>query len=122
MTLKKILERILEFDKEIRFAAIFDRFGTIIEKVQRNNTSLVLDEFETQTMLRSAANSWFHRKNLENKLGKGNYSMTVYDNLVRITIPLTPDHFLILSHVRVDNPLPIINHAKQVLKSNKINL
>ena len=42
----------------------------------------MLDEYDTQNMLRGAANFWFHRKNIARKIGKGNYSMTVYDNLI----------------------------------------
>ena len=120
MDCKDFLEKILEADNDIRFAAVFDRFGTIKEKVLRDDTSLVMDEFDTQTMLREAASSWFNRKNLSNKLGKGHYSMTVYDNLVRITMPLNTDHFIIISHSKVDEPPSIISHTKQVLDSNSL--
>lgn len=122
MNFKEILEKILEFDQDIRFAAVFDRFGTIKEKVQRDNTSLVLSEFETQNMLREAASSWFHRKNLKKILGNGHYSMTVYDKLVRITLPLNSDHFIIISHTNVTDPPAIIKHTQQVLNSNDIDL
>lgn len=122
MDFKEILEKILQFDNDIRFAAVFDRFGTIKEKVQRDNTSLMMNEFDTQNMLREAASSWFHRKNLSNKLGNGHYSMTVYDNIVRITLPLNTDHFIIISHTNASDPPPIIEHTKQVLVSNSVDL
>jgi len=92
LNFKQLLEKILDFDQNIRFAAIFDRYGVIREKVQRDGTSPMLDEYDTQNMLRGAANFWFHRKNIARKIGKGNYSMTVYDNLIRITMPLSTDN------------------------------
>jgi predicted DNA-binding protein YlxM (UPF0122 family) len=95
---KQIVEEIIGFDKNIRFVAIFDRYGTIIEKVQNDGMSLMIDEYDTQSMLREAASFWTHRKNLEDKLGKGHYSMTVYDKLIRITMPLSSDYYIIISH------------------------
>jgi len=54
---RQILEKILEFDQGIRFAAIFDRFGTLKEKIQRDGTSLMMDEYETVNMLREEGSS-----------------------------------------------------------------
>ena len=50
MNFKQLLEKILDFDQNIRFAAIFDRYGVIREKAQRDGTSPMLDEYDTQNM------------------------------------------------------------------------
>ncbi len=121
MNFKQLLEKIIESDKNIRFAAIFDRYGIVREKIPRDDTSQMLDEYDTQNMLREAASSWYHRKSLAQKLGKGHYSMTVYDNLIRITMPLGTDYFIIISHDKLDDQSPIAKQILQVLDTNKID-
>ena len=121
MNFKQLLEKIMESDQNIRFAAIFDRYGMVREKITRDGTSQMMDEFDTQNMLREAASSWYHRKSLAQKLGKGHYSMTVYDNLIRITIPLGTDYFVIISHDKLDEQPPIAKQIQQVLDTNKID-
>ena len=121
MNFKQLLEKIMESDQNIRFAAIFDRYGMVREKIPRDGTSQMMDEFDTQNMLREAASSWYHRKSLAQKLGKGHYSMTVYDNLIRITIPLDSDYFVIISHDKLDEQPPIVKQIQQVLDTNKID-
>ena len=115
MDFRQILENIVEFDQRVRFAAIFDRFGTLKEKIQRDGTSLMMDEYDTKNMLREEVSSWFHRKNLSNKIGKGHYSMTVYDKLVRITMPLGTDNFIIFSLSEINEHPPIIRHVQEML-------
>ena len=121
MNFKQLLEKIMESDQNIRFAAIFDRYGMVREKIPRDGTSQMMDEFDTQNMLREAASSWYHRKSLAQKLGKGHYSMTVYDNLIRITMPLGTDYFVIISHDKLDEQPPIAKQIQQVLDTNKID-
>ena len=121
MEARQFLEKIIDSDPSIRFAAVFDRFGTIKDKLHRNDSPLFLSEFDTQIMLREAASSWFQRKNLSSKLGKGHYSMTVYDNLTRITLPLSDDHFLIISHTKDDSPPLLIKTVKKLLEESSID-
>ena len=116
MEFNQLLEKILKAQKSIRFAAVFDKYGTIIEKIQRKDTTPLIDKYETQNMLREAASLWYHRKNLSHKLGKGHYSMTEYDNLIRLTMPLDSDHFLLISHDKIDNKPSVIREISQVLE------
>ena len=74
-------------------------------------TSLMMDEYDTENMLREEGSSWFHRKNLSNKIGKGHYSMTVYDKLVRITMPLGTDNFIVISLSEINEHPPIVKHV-----------
>ncbi len=121
MNFRQLLEKIIESDKNIRFAAVFDRYGIVREKIPRDDISQMLDEYETQNMLREAASSWYHRKSLAQKLGKGHYSLTVYDNLIRVTMPLSTDYFIIISHDKLDDQSPIAKRILKVLDTNKID-
>ena len=121
MNFKELLEKLIESNEHIRFVAIFDRFGMILEKVRKDETIQMLDEYETQTMLREAASLWHHRKKLFDKLGKGHYSMTVYDKLVRITIPLNTDKFMIISHNNLNDQPSLVKQIQQILDTNTID-
>ena len=121
MNSKQLLEKIMESDQSIRFVAIFDRFGMIKEKIHRDGASLMMDEWETQDMLRESADSWYQRKKLAQKLGKGHYTMTVYDNLIRITMPLSSESFIIISHDKFDEQPKLVKQILQVLDTNKID-
>ena len=121
MNFRQLLEKIIESDKNIRFAAVFDRYGIVREKIHRDDTSQMLDEYENQNMLREAASSWYHRKSLAQKLGKGHYTMTVYDNLIRVTMPLSSDYFIVISHDKLDDQSPIAKRILKVLDANKID-
>ena len=119
MEFKSFLDKIIDSDSSLRFAAVFDRYGTIKEKSHKDGASLMMDEYETQNMLREAANSWHHRNQLASKLGKGHYTMTVYDNLIRITLPLSPDYFLIVSHDKLDDQPHIIKQIQHIVENSK---
>jgi hypothetical protein len=119
MEFKQLLDKLIDSNPSLRFAAVFDRYGTIKEKSHKDGASLMMDEYETQNMLREAANSWHHRNQLANKLGKGHYTMTVYDNLIRITIPLSSDYFLIISHDKLDDQPQLVKQIQQVVENNR---
>jgi len=121
MNFRQILEKIIESDKNIRFAAVFDRYGIVREKIPREDIAQMLDEYETQNMLREAASSWYHRKSLAKKLRKGHYTLTVYDNLIRVTMPLSADYFIVISHDKLDDQSPIAKRILKVLDTNKID-
>ncbi|MFQ5440607.1 MAG: hypothetical protein ACE5DL_04000 [Nitrosopumilaceae archaeon] len=57
MNYTQLLEKVMESDSKIRFVAIFDRHGMIIEKFYRDGTPMIMEEYETQNMLREAASS-----------------------------------------------------------------
>lgn len=122
MDFKQIVEEIIGFDQNIRFVAVFDRYGTVIEEVCSDGASLMMDEYETQSMLREAASFWAYRKNLEDKLGKGRYSMTAYDKLIRITMPLNTDYYIVISHDDMNDQPSMIRQIRQSLDSKKIDL
>ena len=121
MNFKQLLVKIIESDSHIRFAAVFDRYGTIMRKIYRDGTVQMMDEIDTQNMLREAASVWSHRKNLAPKLGKGRYTMTEYDKLIRITMPLNTDYFIVISHDKWNDQPPVIKQIQRVIDKNKMD-
>ena len=122
MDFNHLLDKIIKLDKNIRFALIFDSLGKIINKDQRPGLSLILDGSETENMIREASNSWHLRKEYAPKLGKGQYTFTVYDNLGRITMPVDENYFILVSHDGVDDISWFVKNIQKTVESYMSNV
>jgi len=77
---------------------------------------MLLNEYDTDKLVREGVNSWHYRKQLSHKIGKGQYAMAVYEKIIRLTIPLDDDHILLIS---VDNQVEtpkIVDTIKKILQ------
>jgi hypothetical protein len=117
MDFKLLLDKIIKLDQHIRFALIFDSLGKIIEKDHRSGLTPILDGVETENMIREASSSWHLRKEYAPKLGKGQYTFTVYDNLNRITMPVDENHFILVSHDGVDDISQFVKNLQNTVES-----
>jgi len=113
---KKLLEKIIQSDDIVRFASICDRFGTIEEKLQRDGQSLLLNEYDTDKLVKEGASSWFYRRQLSNKIGKGQYAMAAYEKIIRLTIPLDDSRILLVSLDNVRETPKIVDTIKKILQ------
>jgi len=93
----KICDNILEDNRYARYVAICDHEGKILGSSDRINVSRLLSDEETHKSLKRAVDSWHSRDELAEKLGNGRFTVTAYDNLVRITIPLKNDRLLLVT-------------------------
>ncbi len=115
---KNLLEEIIQSNSAIRFTAICGNFGTITEKLQRDGVTLLLSEKDTGKLVDEAIHSWQTRRKFSQKIGQGQYAMTVYDKIIRITIPLNEFQILL---VTLDNTLEtpkLIDDIKQILQES----
>jgi hypothetical protein len=82
-------DRVLRIASKIRFVGIANHLGTLIASSYRPNLIPLLTREETshyvlQSVLRSAT-----REDFESKLGRQEYSIGKYHNVIRATIPIT---------------------------------
>jgi hypothetical protein len=82
-------DRVLRIANKIRFVGIANHLGTLIASSYRHNLIPLLTKEETshyvlQSVLRSAT-----REGFESKLGRQEYSIGKYHNVIRATIPIT---------------------------------
>ena len=112
---KELLGKIIKSNDNIRFTLICDQFGTIEEKLQRDNLTLLLSEYDTDKLVRGGVDSWHYRKQLSTKIGNGQYAMAVYDKIIRLTIPLNENHFLLVSLDNVEKTPKIVDTIKKIL-------
>jgi hypothetical protein len=114
---KKLLEKVIQSNDIIRYAAICDQFGAIKEKLPREGLSYLLSEYDTDKLVRAGVDSWHYRKQLSAKIGKGQYAMAVYDKIIRLTIPLDDNYILLVSCENEEKTPKIVDTIKKILNS-----
>jgi hypothetical protein len=94
MDSKTLVEKIIDSNKHIRFAAIFDMDSNIVASKEREGVSRMLSQDDTKKWAHIAVNAWNNRTELYPKIGEGKYVLAVYRNLKRITMPVDKNHLL----------------------------
>ena len=89
-----LVDKILDADHHIRFAAIFDMKGNVVASRERAGVERMLSPEDTKKWAETAVNSWKSRSELYPKIGEGKYVLAVYENLKRITMPVGPNHLI----------------------------
>jgi hypothetical protein len=88
---------VLSLDKSIRYSAVVNKLGYIVAQKYRPGLQPVITPEETQRYALQATIRQSTRSGWDKKLGKSLYSLTRYERLVRVAIPLAESHLLLLS-------------------------
>jgi hypothetical protein len=91
---EKLCKDILNLDAKVRYAGVCDDTGEVKYGGQREGVKNLLSPEETKRSNVQALARWGLRNALAPKVGKGKYSMTEYEKLKRITVPLEGNHLL----------------------------
>ena len=95
---EKLLNMLMEFNPLVRFTAVCSTSGEIEWSSQRDNVTNIIPLEDTKASIKRAAESWQERERLsENGAGRGMYTITAYEKIKRITIPLDNQHILFIS-------------------------
>jgi len=83
-----LCDKVLRINAKIRFVGIANHLGTLLASAYRHNLVPLLTREETahyvlQSILRSAT-----REDFESKLGRQEYSIGKYQNVIRATVPI----------------------------------
>lgn len=97
---EKLLNMLMDFNADIRFAAICDKNGEILWNSMRNNIKPLIPMADTKKTLQRAISAWDERSKITDLVGRGMYTIAAYEKIKRITVPLSDKHILFLS---VDN-------------------
>lgn len=89
--LSKVCQHLLEIDKSIRFAGIANKEAQMMAYAYRENLEPLLTAKETEISVLQSVIRSSTRKTLEAKLGRTLYSLTAYEKVKRVTIPLKPN-------------------------------
>ena len=100
MKCETLVDKILDSDHHVRFAAIFDMSGSIKASKEREGITRMLSPDETGKWASVAVAAWKNREHLYPMIGEGQYVLAVYKNLKRITMPVGKNHLI---YVTFDN-------------------
>ena len=99
----RLVDNILEANKNVRYACICDVEGEILWNSRRYNIESLITVEETKDSLKTACKNWRERDKLSGKIGKGRFALVDYEKLKRVTIPLKNNHLLYI-HVEPNKP------------------
>ena len=91
-----LCKEILAIDPNVRFAVAF-REGERLGGGYRDNVSSLLSPEEVNTSLSYACQRWETRKNLAHRIGKAKISITEYEKVRQITLPVDEKTLLLVS-------------------------
>lgn len=95
---EKLLNMLMEFNPLVRFTAICSKNGEIEWSSQRDGITNIIPLEETKSSIIRASGYWKAREKLsQSGTGRGMYTITAYEKIKRITIPLDDEHILFIS-------------------------
>lgn len=104
MNYDKLCKDVLELEPQIRFAGIYTKRGEIMGVGMRENVTSLLNPDEIKMSLYHATLRWETRKALSHRIGNEKYSVTEYEKVKRISIPIEDKYLLLIStETRVDH-------------------
>lgn len=86
---KRLCDKIIGTDSRIRYIGIADKHGIIITKAEREGILPLLNDEETEQYAITASTRQYTRLRWQNLLGKLYYTCSLYEKILRITIPIT---------------------------------
>ncbi len=84
----ELTEQIVALDERVRFAGISNKLGKIVASNYRKGLVPLLSEEETEQTIPQSVVKNSLQPILESKLGRTLYSITIYEKLKRVMIPL----------------------------------
>ncbi len=94
---EKLLDMLMDFNENVRYAAVCDIKGKILWQSKRNTIKNILPLADTKKTVKRAITSWNSRNQITEKVGRGMYAIAAYEKIKRVTIPLDKKHMLFLS-------------------------
>ena len=110
---KELLEVLMISNKNVRFSAICTLKGEMLFQKRREDIKSLFTLNETKSQLEETINSWKSRGDIKDKIGKPLYSITSYEKIKRMTIPIDEEYLLFIS---------MDNNDKESEKFSKINI
>ena len=86
---KEFCDSIIGTDSRIRYVGIADKHGIIITMGERKGIVPLLNDEETAQYAITASTRQYTRLRWQNILGKLYYTCSLYEKILRITIPIT---------------------------------
>ena len=90
-------EELLNLDMSLRWIGISNKYGVLINVEQRQGLQPLMSEEESEEYAAAAISRYRTRVKFQPKIGKLNYAVGRYENVTRVTIPISNDFFVLLT-------------------------
>ena len=94
---EELYESILTVNPKVRFVAILNLQGKLIQKGHRRDIESYLDSLDQLTSVQHALESWHLRSQYVEQIGLTKYAMAIYEKIRRYTVPIGQTHLLYLT-------------------------
>ncbi|KAF6246611.1 hypothetical protein C6990_08995 [Nitrosopumilus sp. b3] len=115
----ELSKQVLALDSQVRFAGVANNKGELVTGGHKENVEGILSEDEVKMSIHYALQKRELYTNLAYKIGKETSSITEYEKVTLISIPINSNElFMVSTEPRADY-LKIIDHVHSALKSQK---
>ena len=114
--LLQIVEKILNLDPAMRFAAVLDLKGNILEGIMKENKTSLESQKQQEKFCKDAAKARKMREVYDDTLGKVRYIHTERENVTQIT-SYTPNCTIFITmepELRINKKLQILTRIKKI--------
>jgi hypothetical protein len=87
----------LSLDPSIRWVGISDNTGVLLNVAYKEGVTLLLSNEENEEYAANAIKRHKTRLTFESKMGKMNYAVGKYEKLIRATIPINSNYYLLVT-------------------------
>ena len=94
---EKLLNMLMDFNENIRFAAVCNQEGEILWHSQRKEIKNIIPLEETKKTVNRVLANLQENKKLKGSLGDTLYSISSYEKIKRITVPLGNGNIVFIS-------------------------
>ena len=119
MDYKKFCSQIFDTDSKIRFAAVYDEWGTLLAGGLREGVENLLSEKSQQELVTLSIFDWKARKDMSKKLGIVTYTLAEYENVKRFSFYLGNDHLLLVSSEKNNDVNTVADEIIRTYNKNK---
>lgn len=88
---------VLSLNPSIRWVGISDNTGVLLNATYKEGVTLLLSNEENEEYASNAVKRHMTRITFESKMGKMNYAVGRYEKLIRATIPINSNYYLLIT-------------------------
>jgi hypothetical protein len=112
----------LNLDPSIRWVGISDNTGVLLNVVYKEGVTLLLSNEENEEYASNAIKRHKTRITFESKMGKMNYAVGRYEKLIRATIPIDSNYYLLITldveakdydNIIIEKVIPFVEKEKE---------
>ena len=113
----EITKKVLDSDPQVRFAGVANSKGEMIAGGQKENVEKMLDENETKMSIHYALQKRDFYTNLAYKIGHERSSITEYEKVTLISIPINSQELFLTSTEPRADYLKVIDYIHSLIDS-----